>query len=650
MGIKYFYSQWIKTQNFKDVDIRYVPGKYLQGLSIDMNGLFHAMIQVVYNYTDKNGNIDTKKLKYLEESTAEELQLEYFNAVTNKLEEVMKIFKPKRYIFLAVDGVAPNAKINQQRLRRYKSAFEKSQSNSKSFFDSICITPGTDFMNSLDSHISNWLKTSKFRFPELVVYSSHRLPGEGEHKIFQLLREYLNSEEIIPKDDDIDIDNNYHGVYGLDADLVMLSSLCSIPKMVLIRENYKNLVNIKKLREQVISRLTNQWSIIFDPKIIIQDFVLMVCLIGNDFLTSIISLENIYFSLPKMFEIYNGLEFNLTDSTFSIIYENLHSFLHYLKLEEPSFLLAKASKGDKYLFSPLDSIFTKSLNKNFIPDLLPYDSKSHIPMYSNKYIISEPFSDSKFDKFRSLWYSKILGPYGSVNYPFDEDDVKQMCNSYIYGLQWVLYYYCGNLKNNNFIYNYMYSPLLFDLTSNLENLILTKSTPSSTEVITSQIKPNFLYQLVSVIPPQSVYLIPPKFRKLILDGGSLNYMCPLKFKLDFEGKNQDHEAIPLLPYLDISKIKYEVDLLCPSIKTIRKDENGIYYNLVSARSPNGFTFAKVPYVSLKAPYFKNLYQNNNYLSTDEIPLNSEDSPNISKLTPLKNKLNSNLTTTLNFLM
>lgn len=50
----------------------------------------------------------------------EEIWLNIFNYISN----IVDIIQPKKLLFLGLDGVAPRAKMNNQRSRRYKSAKE----------------------------------------------------------------------------------------------------------------------------------------------------------------------------------------------------------------------------------------------------------------------------------------------------------------------------------------------------------------------------------------------------------------------------------------------------------------------------------------------------------------------------------------------
>ena len=144
---------------------------------------------------------------------------------------------------MAIDGVAPRAKMNQQRSRRFRSAKDakdaleelETKVDSSQVFDSNCITPGTQFMARLDqclrSFIRKKLKTDEVWKRFKIIYSGHGTPGEGEHKIMEYIRAQKSR-----KDSKHWSPNQRHCVYGLDADLIMLGLVSHEPHFCLLRE------------------------------------------------------------------------------------------------------------------------------------------------------------------------------------------------------------------------------------------------------------------------------------------------------------------------------------------------------------------------------------------------------------------------------
>ena len=100
--------------------------------------------------------------------------------IFNYTERVVNMVKPRKLLFMAIDGVAPRAKMNQQRSRRFRAAREAQEKeearleaieewkllgrtvneemlNGKKAWDSNAITPGTPFMDLLASCLRYWV-------------------------------------------------------------------------------------------------------------------------------------------------------------------------------------------------------------------------------------------------------------------------------------------------------------------------------------------------------------------------------------------------------------------------------------------------------------------------------------------------------------
>ena len=111
---------------------------------LDMNGIIHPCT---------HGNAEGE-LVILDEAAM-------FKKIFLSVDRLYKLVQPTNVLYLAVDGVAPRAKMNQQRSRRFRSAKEaevtasellaqgKLHDEGRKRFDSNCITPGTDFMLKL---------------------------------------------------------------------------------------------------------------------------------------------------------------------------------------------------------------------------------------------------------------------------------------------------------------------------------------------------------------------------------------------------------------------------------------------------------------------------------------------------------------------
>jgi 5'-3' exoribonuclease 1 len=224
---------------------------------------------------------------------------------------------------MAIDGVAPRAKLNQQRSRRFRSAKDMAEatkdlpqqtgedglSKGPDVFDSNCITPGTEFMARVSEVIKYFIRKKIKEDPGWhnlkIIFSGHELPGEGEHKIMEHIRMMKNQPGYQP--------NTRHCIYGQDADLIMLGLVTHEPHFTILREvidfggGFNNSNSLKVVKKQVkesdfqllhLTVLREYLQIEFckdfpsaDLERTIDDFVFLTFLVGNDFLPHLITLD-----------------------------------------------------------------------------------------------------------------------------------------------------------------------------------------------------------------------------------------------------------------------------------------------------------------------------------------------------------------------
>lgn len=237
-----------------------------------------------------------------------------YAAIFNYIDHLFDIIKPKEVFYMAIDGVAPRAKMNQQRARRFRTAYEAEENLRKAInqgleipkddpFDSNAITPGTEFMAKLTSNLKYFIHkkmTEDSRWSNVkVILSGHEVPGEGEHKIMQFIRTMKSQNDYNP--------NLRHCIYGLDADLIMLGLVTHDPHFSLLREEVTfgpgslnksgdihnqnfYLLHLSLLREYMnleFQDLENEMTFEYDFERILDDFILIMYVIGNDFLPNL---------------------------------------------------------------------------------------------------------------------------------------------------------------------------------------------------------------------------------------------------------------------------------------------------------------------------------------------------------------------------
>lgn len=483
---------------------------------------------------------------------------------------ITKVVKPKKLVYLAFDGPVPIAKMIKQRGRRYKKIqdvnYKKKMSEKLGLefnysFDTNKISPGTSFMTKLSSRLRNFVslgafnrhvqKDAKFN----VIISDSSVPGEGEHKIFQFVKNAQNPKVTI---------------YGMDADLIILSFQSNIPTIKLVREEvidesvvYKYFNVDKCLQSMFIIFEVNHDK--YDKKRIIQDFVYFCSLGGNDFVPGLPGLEIKDGGLMTMFNKYkNILDENMTGNSPYLInnellpnYEFLKTFLEQLAVDEFTNVNKKHNKIRKSCNSERYKVKQGLTKKEKLDCYL--QNYSHCYYHSNY----NPFNNFYKDELNSIDYNNENWFVNYNDYFFSEEDMENVCNSYLHSLKWCFDYYTNNVPPSwYYFYDYRVAPNIHTILE-YDNLF-TRKTAHQHDLYFRKMLPKNIKedgpltqyeQMLAILPMQNIKLLPEPFECFVKDEGPLSDMYARNFKLDVNAGHKNIYSEPLLPKIDFWKIK-----------------------------------------------------------------------------------------------
>jgi len=520
MGIFQFYSWFRKTfpEDIYKVD-KYIHTELsleIDNLLIDMNGLFHTSAQKVFKYGSFKPHYD---VIIKENNKTHQL---VFKDICETLENILMTVNPRRKIILCVDGPAPMAKQCQQRKRRYKSSLERGDDDKS--FDSNQITPGTKFMDHLSKYI-DWFIRKRISENPLwqnieVIYSPSSVPSEGEQKLLSYIRKFGDKNESFV-------------IHGLDADLIMLSLLTHYSKFYVLRDDtfdHKNnflLVDIGSVREKLVNLMKWEKSedSLFDFKFnkewVINDFVFLCFIAGNDFLPHIPSIEIIEGGVEVIIEIsknvgrtHGHITRNKTGNIF-FCKSSLKKFLEIVADSEKELLEQKFKNRSRYFE---DKILEKSATYN---------------ASENKYEIN-------IDKFRSCYNEEIFQ---------NEEYLEKASYDYLGGLQWILKYYTKEVPSWRWYFPYHYAPTASTLVKYIDSFEFPRCFKGS------PLTP--LQQLLCVLPPKSSKLLPYPLDSLL--STKLKRFNPDDVEIDVSGKKHEYMGIVKLPFIDFGVVKKVYD-------------------------------------------------------------------------------------------
>lgn len=433
-------------------------------------------------YFDFNCIIHNCAHKLRDKSTEDQVIKSSCQYLKNIIDKVLPV-----EVFVSVDGVPPFSKMMQQRSRRFLSQWSRDQDPcSDNEWDSNCVTPGTLFMDKLNRALHELSGQG-------IYVSDSNEPGEGEQKIFKDIKKHAGTGQ-------------KSMVYGLDADLMMLSLLCPQSDITILRpdtlaDTYY-LVDVNRLRSVVYGFFYQKARHLSEEQAM-KEYVCICSLMGNDFIPGIASLPVEKRSLDLVLDSYmkavaakGRVLVNGTTVDISLFIEMVHLLAN---LEDDG--MARADR--KYYGR---QVYTATRFPNII-------------------------QPSKIN-WRDRYYQYLFNNPGTIK-------VTDVCKNYLSGVQWSMEYHMTRDVDQWWSYRYHYAPTLHDLAKTETSASVDRGVVAYSN---SNVQIDKHMQMMAVLPAS--YLCKTPYRNVV---HRFPHLFPSNFAILSYLKIHMSECTPLIP-------------------------------------------------------------------------------------------------------
>lgn len=533
MGIPSYFSHVLKK--YPRVIKRLSELPCINNLYLDCNGMIYDVVRQMQYSPDKQA----------------EYEAELLQRICDSIDACIAIMRPTNSVFIAFDGVAPVAKLNQQRERRYKSWYlgemesqrrrDITAQNQKTgvkggrieppkpAWNTSAITPGTKFMNLLHVKLAEHFDASNPAALNArynlsggagIIVSSSKEPGEGEHKLFEYIREHAAQHAA-----------ETTVIYGLDADLIMLcmSHLHISRGIYLYRETpefvrsinvaldekERYYMDIPEFADAILENLRfpiplphppgkgaarkeplGVWGALVAPQL---DYIFICFMLGNDFMPHFPSLNIRTTGIATLLEAYRA-----TIAPGETITRQGNS-IHW-----PTYKKLVAALATQELGLIRKEHTTRDRQARHMRDTDKEDDVMHDVMMLP---MTQRDVERSIDPFRAGWERRYYATMCDIpmDGKTDAAEIAALCRNYLEGMEWTFQYYTRGCVDWKWTYANHYPPLLADLVQHIPDNSNANANANTFSFL--QVKPKDpirdVVQLCYVLPKASHALLPP---------------------------------------------------------------------------------------------------------------------------------------------
>ena len=525
---------------------------------------------------------------------------------------IVEVIRPKKTVYIAIDGPPPFAKMVQQRARRYKTIKEQNfkKELEKKYritiptlqWNKSAISPGTSFMVKLSKIIIQNIQQKNFQLHNdklIVIFSDDSIAGEGEHKLLPSIRRMkLQPEEVSV-------------IYSPDADLIVLTVMSGIKNIFILREPRDSDIELKyyrdheflylsidKCRDEFCKQLHTGIGIQEEYyKEILKDYSFLTFLCGNDFVIASPFLKmkegGIQLLMDAHKEIFIELNGPLIDTEDTE--ESAKKAMAEVKPEQLQFLVTSKNEiNNLFLLKLIKSL--AFIEEDRLKKWQKKRDKIRQGMRSSKREVSERDKEPwELDLMRfnhEEYYSPMHPHFEHLNKVFDRIDyftpnwneqynrhffgiektekpeiilqkIDEVCLEYYKSLLFCLKYYYEGVPSWSWFYKYRAAPSMKQFSEYIERNI------STLKVVWDQSAPCTPFeQLMYILPKQSFKLLPK-----VLNDEELEEYYPKNFILDIVQGTKFIYSEPILPEIPIEVLQNKVKSVADKFTVLEKERN-----------------------------------------------------------------------------
>jgi len=397
---------------------------------MDCNSIIYDAVRCV----DKEYPYDASNISIYEDKI---IQL-----VIRKIREYIQIISPTNVVYIAFDGIAPLAKMDQQRNRRYKSAFmDNINFDTGKFYEpgtkpdkwsTNQITPGTTFMQTLSKRIEEDFVLRPLKGIQTTIVSTSNEPGEGEHKLFAHMREHHS-----PRNNTV--------VYGMDSDLIMLSLLhvYLFRNIFIFREAPEFSLKVKYEKNELLFMdvhklflsILNEMDCQYTDRRRGYEYVFICMILGNDFMDRLIGLNIRTNGIPRLMTAYREKIGKYVDR-YLVNWEK-----HEIQWKWVALLMSELAKNEHECIVE-EFLYRKEQS---VKNSLKSDTAAEREDLFNRTPMIYRMDEEYMCPVEKGWEERY---YRVKGYERSQSFTDELCQNYKEGLEWVYEYYTQGTRRN----------------------------------------------------------------------------------------------------------------------------------------------------------------------------------------------------------